>query len=74
MAQNKFKAYIQKRRWSDNLRDFVDHAVDDLFVPDAESWEQLEGHLNELNASPETLSAAKHVWQGYEADTSKKTG
>ncbi|MEE8253603.1 MAG: hypothetical protein V3R17_06685 [Hyphomicrobium sp.] len=74
MAQNKFKAYIQEHQWSDKLRDFADHAVGDLSLPDAESWEQLEGHLDELNASPETLSAAKHVWQGYEADTSKKTG
>ncbi len=74
MAQNKFKAYIQEHQWSDNLRDFVDHAVGDLSLPDAESWEQLEGHLNELNASPETLSAAEYVWQRYEADTSKKAG
>ena len=41
MAQNEFKAYIQKRRWSDNLRDFVDHAVGDLSLPDPESWEEL---------------------------------
>ncbi len=74
MAQNKFKAYIQEHQWSDKLRDFVDRAVDDLFLPDAESWEQLEGHLNELNASPETLRAAQYVWQRYEADTSKKAG
>ncbi len=38
MAQNKFKAYVEGRRWrSDTVREFVDHAVQDPDFPDAES-------------------------------------
>ena len=72
MAQNKFQAFIQGRKpwWSDNLRDFVDHAKDDRELPDAESWEELKAYLVEKwNATDKTLSAAEYVWQLYEAES-----
>ena len=75
MAQNKFKAYMEGRQWSDNLRDFVDHAVDDPNLPDAETWEQLRVYLNKQPyIIGKTLSAAEYVWQRYEADVLKKAG
>ncbi len=75
MAQNKFKAYVEGRRWrSDTVRDFVDHTVQDPDLPDAESWQELKSHLDRHEASDETFSAAEYVWQCYEADASKKAG
>ena len=73
MAQNKLKAYVERRRWrSDTVRDFVDHAVQDPDLPDAESWQELKSYLDRHEASDERLSAAEYIWQCYEADASKK--
>ncbi len=75
MAQNKLKAYVERRRWrSDTVRDFVDHAVQDPDFPDAESLQELKSYLDRHEASDETRSAAEYIWQCYEADTSKKAG
>jgi hypothetical protein len=51
MAQNGFKAFLQSRRWSDELgRKFVDHALGDNQLPDARSWQELEAYLKGQNA------------------------
>ncbi len=74
MAQNEFKAYIQKRRWSANLRDFVDHAAGDLSLPDPESWEELEAYLEGCDAVEDTIRAAEYIWGLYVADTRGQAG
>ena len=68
MAQNKFKAYVEGRRWSDTVRDFVDDAMQDPDLPDPESWEELESYIKRRNpdAPTDTLNAARHVWQLYD--------
>ena len=72
MAENKFQAFLQESRkpwWSDNLRDFVDHAADDRELPDAESWEELKVYLVEKwNAPDRVLSAGRYVWKLYDAE------
>ena len=76
MAQNKFQAFIQGRKpwWSDNLRNFVDPAVDDRELPDAESLEELNSYLVEKwNATDNVLSSATYVWRLYEAEALGKT-
>ncbi len=77
MAENKFQAFLQESRkpwWSDNLCDFVDHAVDDRELPDAESWEELKTYLVEKwNAPDKVLSAAQYVWKLYDAEDLGKT-
>ena len=72
MAENKFQAFLQESRkpwWSDNLRDFVDHAADDRELPDAESWEELKTYLvKKWNAPDRVLSAGRYVWKLYDAE------
>ena len=69
MAQNSFQAYLKKRQWSDKLRDFVDHAVDDPNLPDAASWEELEAYLKQKpKVVDQAIEGAKYVWQLYEAN------
>ncbi len=73
MAQNRFQAYLKERRWSDNLRDFVDHAVDDPNLPDAASWGQLEAYLKQKpTVVDKAIEDAKYVWQLYEANVFRK--
>ncbi len=70
MAENKFKAFLEKRRPFGDAVDlpFVDHAVDDPSLPDPTSWEELEGYIKKTNPKVPTdvLNAAKHIWQLYE--------
>lgn len=67
MGQHKFKAFLKRRRWTENLdRQFVDDAEADASLPDADSWEQLETYLNEHEAVPKALDAARYVWEQYE--------
>ena len=62
-----FKAFLNKRRWTGNLdRHFVDDAERDPMLPDAASWEQLEAYLNQREADPQALHAARSVWEEYE--------
>ena len=73
MAQNRFRAYLKERRWSDNLCDFVDHAVDDPNLPDAASWGQLEAYLKQKpTVVDKAIEDAKYVWQLYEANVFRK--
>ena len=73
MAQNRFRAYLKERRRSDNLRDFVDHAVDDPNLPDAASWGQLEAYLKQKpTVVDKAIEDAKYVWQLYEANVFRK--
>ena len=69
MAQNRFKAYLKERQpFGDAVNlPFVDHAVTDLHLPDATSWEELKGYIKRHNpdASTDTLNAARHLWQLY---------
>jgi hypothetical protein len=68
-SQHKFKAFLKKRRWTDNLnRQFVDDAERDPMLPDAASWEQLETYLNQREAVPQALHAARYVWEQYEKE------
>ena len=79
MAEHKFRAYLQsKEPWSDNLRDFVEFAIDPtrdrgVEFPDPTSWEQLETHLVSRKAPQHAIGSAKHVWQLYEAEVLGKT-
>ena len=69
MATHKFRAFLKKRCWTDNLdRHFVDDAEQDPMLPDAASWEQLETYLNQCQAVPRALHAAKYVWEQYEKE------
>ncbi len=78
MAQNRFKTYLKEGQPFGDAVDlpFVNDAVTDRLLPDPKSWEELEGYIKRLNpdAPTDTLNAARHVWQRYEADTSKKAG
>jgi hypothetical protein len=49
-------------------RQFVDDAEQDPSLPDAASWQQLEAYLNQCQADPQALHAARHVWEQYEKD------
>ena len=69
MELHKFKIFLKKRRWTDDLdRQFVDYAELDPMLPDAESWEELETYLNKHEAVPEALDAARYVWEQYEKE------
>jgi hypothetical protein len=69
MGEHKFKAFLKKRRWTNDLdRQFVDDAELDPMLPDAVSWEQLKTYLNEHEAVPKALAAAKDVWEQYEKE------
>jgi hypothetical protein len=35
-------------------------------LPDAASWEQLEAYLNQREADPQALHAARSVWEEYQ--------
>jgi hypothetical protein len=71
MARHRFKGFLKKQQWSDDLaRQFVDDAEADAGLPDAESWEQLETYLNEQEAVPSALNAARNVWEQYEKERS----
>ncbi len=73
MAQNSFQAYLKERRWSGDLRGFVDHAVDDPNLPDAASWEELEAYLkHKPTVVDKAIEDAKYVWQLYEANVFRK--
>jgi hypothetical protein len=66
LAQHKFREFLQSRRPNDWLdRRFVGHALGDGRLPDAGSWRQLETYLNECEAGPEALRAARYVWEQY---------
>lgn len=68
MDQHRFKAFLRSRQGNDPLaRKFVDDALADRELPDAGSWQELEGHLVGREAPAETLDAAEYVWQQYEA-------
>jgi hypothetical protein len=69
MARHKFQAFLKKRQWSDALaRQFVDHALGDSKLPDAEAWGQLETYLKEAKADPEAVRSARYVWDRYEEE------
>ena len=69
MAENKFKRYLMDGQPFGDIVDlpFVDDAVLDQNLPDAKSWEELEHYIKQRNpdVSPDTLDAAKHVWELY---------
>ncbi|MCH8113092.1 MAG: hypothetical protein IH905_14255 [Proteobacteria bacterium] len=77
MAQNRFKAFLKEGQpFGDAVdRPFVNDAVTDLRLPDPKSWEELEDYIKRTNpdAPADTLNAARHVWQLYEADVLGKT-
>lgn len=63
-----FREFIQRRRITDSRQgDFVACAKMDPSLPDARSWDELEGYLDEHHSSnPEAMfCAAKLVWQQY---------
>jgi hypothetical protein len=69
VSRHRFKTFLQKQRWSGDLaRRFVDDAEADARLPDPESWEQLQTYLNEQEAVPQALDAAKCVWEQYEKE------
>ncbi len=72
MAQNRFKAYIQRPQWGDALRAFTADAIQDRDLPDAASWEELEAYLKQKSAGDQAIEDAKYVWQLYEADVLRK--
>jgi hypothetical protein len=66
VAQNGFKAFLQSRRWSDELgRKFLITLWGDNQLPDARSWQELEAYLKGHNAPGERIEAAEYVWQLY---------
>jgi hypothetical protein len=67
MTQNRFKAYLERRRPFGDSVDlpFVERAIADRNLPDPASWEELESYLRENDAAEDDLKAAKHVWQLY---------
>jgi hypothetical protein len=48
-------------------RPFVHDAVADPYLPDPNSWEELENYIKSRSpeASADTLGAAEYVWQRY---------
>lgn len=68
MVDHKFREFLKSRQWSDNLRDFVDFAVDpsrDPELPDLITWEELEAYLLGRQASQNAIESAKHLWGLY---------
>ncbi len=67
LEENKFKAFLKKRTFSQALnRNFVYDAVADQGLPDPQSWEVLEGFIMQRwsdDALPEAYDAAKYVWE-----------
>ena len=77
MVEHKFRAFLRSRRWSDNLLDFVDFAVNrdrDTELPDPTSWEELETYLKSRRAPQHASESAKHIWGLYVADTRGEAG
>ncbi len=78
MAQKSFLNFLKEGQpFGDAVdRPFVNDAVTDLGLADIKSLEELEGHIKRRNpdAPADTLNAAKHVWQLYEANVLGKTG
>jgi hypothetical protein len=74
MSRHRFKIFLKKQRWSDDLaRHFVDDAEADARLPDPDTWEQLQTYLNEQEAVPKALDAAKYVWEQYEKERPPRT-
>ncbi len=69
MEENKFKAFLKKRTFSEVLnRNFVYDAVADQSLPDPQSWEVLERFIIQrwsVDALPGADDAAKYVWELY---------
>ena len=69
MEENKFKAFLKKRPFSEALnRNFVYDAVAEQGLPDPQSWVVLEGFVMRRwgdDALPKALDAAKHFWELY---------
>ena len=74
MAEHKFRAFLNSRKWEDNLRHFTAQAEDDANLPDPTSWEELERYLKAIPTTSErALSAAKYVWGLYAAGAMQRT-
>ena len=73
MEENKFKAFLKKRPFSEDLnRNFVYDAVADQGLPDPQSWVVLEGFVMQRwsdDALPKALDAAKYVWGLYQKES-----
>ena len=73
MEENKFKAFLKKRPFSEDLnRNFVYDAVADQGLPDPQSWVVLEGFVMQRWSDddlPKALDAAKYVWELYLKDS-----
>jgi len=75
MGEHKFKAFLLSRRsqWNENQsKKFVDHALGDPDLPDAESWEELETYL--ARGHEGAIEEAKYIWGLYVAHTGGQAG
>ena len=72
MAQNRFQAYLKERQPFGDAVDlpFVHDAVTQQDLLDPKTWKELEDYIKRSNpdVSTDTLQAARHVWQLYEAE------
>lgn len=63
-----FIEYVKARRISDTPSgDFTMDARRDKSLPDAKSWTDLRCYLIRKGAGEEVLSAARGVWNAYQA-------
>ncbi len=72
VAQNRFKDFVKSVQ-GDAVRDFTLDAVQDNNLPDATSWPEREAYLKaQEGIADSTLSAARYVWDRYEAEVLSK--
>ena len=69
MSEHKFQTFLTSRRrqWNDNQsKKFVDHALGDPDLPDANSWGELETYL--ARGHEGAIEEARYIWGLYEAE------
>ena len=76
MNEHEFKVFLRSRQWNDAQSKFVDHALGDNTLPDAESWEELDAYLKGRDppASAAVIEEAQYIWTLYVAYTGGQAG
>jgi hypothetical protein len=68
VADHQFREFLKNRLGRDDILDrrFIQHAIDDIDLPDPESWEVLKAHIeHQPHATADTVADAEYLWQQF---------
>jgi uncharacterized protein YozE (UPF0346 family) len=72
-AYQTFHQYMQtRRRTKTTMGDFVEDAVHDKQLPDAQTWDELESYLIYNHACAEALRVGRRWWARYQKHLAKE--